>query len=266
MSSMENRRVIMANKKYFFFDYDGTLTIGGTGKITESAKRTLGLLMENGHFVAIATGRIQCDAYQRGKEIGVENIISDGGNGVTIDGQIVSMESMDMIASLTLLEELELKKINWAVSCENSLLRYCKTEGFTKEVKDTYMKTVIWPELDYKKLDKLYKIFVSCSPEREKEIFSLDSLPRVRYNPICLYVEPDDKDAGIMKMVNHIKAKSEDIVVFGDGTNDMKMFRKEWTSIAMGNAREELKERASFVTRSSEEDGIEYACKYFGWI
>lgn len=256
----------MGKRKYFFFDYDGTLTIGATGKVTESAKKTIELLINNGHFVAVATGRIQCDAYKRSKEIGVENVISDGGNGVTINGKIISMESMNLEASIKLLDELELKRINWAVSCENSILRYCKSEGFINEVKDTYMQTVLFPELDYRKLEKLFKIFVSCSPEREKNIFSLEQLPKVRYNTSCLYVEPDDKYSGIIKMANYIEAPIDDIVVFGDGSNDLKMFRSEWTSIAMGNAKEELKERADFVTKSSEENGIEYACRYFGWI
>ena len=37
-------------------------------------------------------------------------------------------------------------------------------------------------------------------------------------------------------------------------------------SIAMGNAIDEVKEIADFITRSHKEDGIEYACRYFGWI
>ena len=44
------------------------------------------------------------------------------------------------------------------------------------------------------------------------------------------------------------------------------MFKPEWTSIAMGNACEELKKKASFVTKASYDDGIEYACQYFEWI
>ncbi|MBF1057658.1 MAG: HAD hydrolase family protein, partial [Peptostreptococcus sp.] len=55
-------------------------------------------------------------------------------------------------------------------------------------------------------------------------------------------------------------------VVFGDNTNDIKMFRPEWTSIAMGNAVEELKKIADFVTKDADDGGIEHACRHFGWI
>lgn len=44
------------------------------------------------------------------------------------------------------------------------------------------------------------------------------------------------------------------------------MFRDEWTSIAMGNAIDELKEKATYVTTSCDQDGIYNACVYFGWI
>lgn len=44
------------------------------------------------------------------------------------------------------------------------------------------------------------------------------------------------------------------------------MFRPEWTSIAMGNACDALKKKADFVTKASYDDGIEYACRHYGWI
>ena len=47
----------MQEKKYFFFDIDGTLTDNRTHKIVPSAEKTLHALEKNGHFVAIATGR-----------------------------------------------------------------------------------------------------------------------------------------------------------------------------------------------------------------
>ena len=44
------------------------------------------------------------------------------------------------------------------------------------------------------------------------------------------------------------------------------MFDYAKNSIAMGNARKEIKNRASFITKKDVEEGIEYACKYFNWI
>ena len=55
-------------------------------------------------------------------------------------------------------------------------------------------------------------------------------------------------------------------VVFGDGYNDLSMFRPEWLNIAMGNARAELKEKADYITTDCDKDGIYNACKHFKWI
>ena len=58
----------------------------------------------------------------------------------------------------------------------------------------------------------------------------------------------------------------EDVVVFGDGENDMVMFKDQWMSIAMGNGYPPLLKMADYVTCPAEEDGIKKACEYFGWI
>ena len=51
------------HKKYFFFDIDGTLTTKNPGgEVLPSTLNTIKQLKENGHFVAIATGRLFHDA------------------------------------------------------------------------------------------------------------------------------------------------------------------------------------------------------------
>ena len=55
-------------------------------------------------------------------------------------------------------------------------------------------------------------------------------------------------------------------MVFGDEKNDLSMFRDEWTSIAMGNAIDELKAKATYITDDADKDGIYKACQHFGWV
>ena len=76
----------------------------------------------------------------------------------------------------------------------------------------------------------------------------------------------DEKDEGIRRMMRVLGRDIADVVVFGDDTNDLVMFRPEWFSVAMGNACQALKDRADFVTKRNVEDGIWYACEHFGWI
>lgn len=58
----------------------------------------------------------------------------------------------------------------------------------------------------------------------------------------------------------------KDVVVFGDAVNDLVMFDDRWTSIAMGNGCQELKDKAGYVTAANTDDGILKACLHYGWI
>lgn len=73
------------NKKYFFFDIDGTLTDRKSKKIVPSALKTLHLLQEKGHFVALATGRAHYKAIHFMQDIGLTNMVCNGGHGIVID-------------------------------------------------------------------------------------------------------------------------------------------------------------------------------------
>lgn len=55
-------------------------------------------------------------------------------------------------------------------------------------------------------------------------------------------------------------------MAFGDGGNDISMLEYVGIGVAMGNANPPVKERADFVTKDIDDDGIEYALRHFGLI
>jgi hydroxymethylpyrimidine pyrophosphatase-like HAD family hydrolase len=55
-------------------------------------------------------------------------------------------------------------------------------------------------------------------------------------------------------------------MAFGDGGNDVPMVRDAGVGVAMGNACEELKAVADYVTLSVDDDGIEAALQHDGLI
>ena len=75
-----------------------------------------------------------------------------------------------------------------------------------------------------------------------------------------------DKAASLQMLIEQLGIKQEEVISFGDGYNDLSMFRPEWLNIAMGNARAELKEKADYITTDCDKDGIYNACKHFKWI
>ena len=52
-------------------------------------------------------------------------------------------------------------------------------------------------------------------------------------------------------------------MAFGDGGNDISMLRHVGIGVAMGNARDEVKAAADYVTASVDEDGVAKALRKF---
>ena len=52
-------------------------------------------------------------------------------------------------------------------------------------------------------------------------------------------------------------------MAFGDGGNDLTMLRAAGVGVAMGNALDEVKAHADYITSSVDEDGITNALKHF---
>ena len=256
-------------KRYFFFDYDGTLAIPRTYTIPDSARRTLERLREDGHFIALATGRLQCNALDYIDSMGIDNLVADGGNSVTVAGELKWMEPLPIGPVRACLRRLDAAGILWAVTTANEQVRYSPQPEFAEVAGDYYVPTVYDPSVTAESVDAVYKVYIPCrkGAPQERLIASgvLDGVPWARYDSDNIFVEPTDKEVGIKRMMDILGAPYSDVVVFGDGTNDLSMFTPEWTSIAMGNAVPELKARATYVTSPVDEDGLARAAAHFGW-
>ena len=254
-------------KRYFFFDIDGTLVpVTGGREIPASTRSALDALKARGHFCAIATGRSQYLARDFCRELGFDNMVSDGGNGITLEGKLIEIRPLPRELCLELAEECDEKGIPWAVSSDNSDVRLTKDRRFADLAGTYYMNTEVREGLDITSFPEIIKMYVGCRPGEEKDISALGRLPWVRYQPEYIFVEPTDKAVGVRRVMDYYHAPYEDVVVFGDGDNDLTMFDPQWTSIAMGNAVPELKAKADFITRNADDDGIAYALRHFGWI
>lgn len=256
-------------KRYLFFDIDGTLLIGGYGAdcIPESARLALKSLRENGHFLAIATGRSQAMAYDIMSELGFENMVSDGGNSITLNGKMLGdIEPLQKENVLALVRECDEKGIPWALSIDNSKNRVAPDSRFFEFTHDTYINTVTVPGLRAEDQDIIYKMYVACRYPQETELQTLKRLPYCRYHDTYFFVEPTDKAKGIRKMLDYLHADYCDAIVFGDSANDLSMFTDDWTKVAMGNAIQELKDKADLITTDVRDDGIYIACMELGLL
>ena len=115
----------------------------------------------------------------------------------------------------------------------------------------------------------VYQLIAFFSPGQEKRIMSvLPHCEATRWNPLFADVIPagSSKAVGIDKMLAYFGISLADTMAFGDGGNDVSMLRHVGIGVAMGNAGDEARRAADYVTTSVDEDGILNALRHFGVI
>jgi hydroxymethylpyrimidine pyrophosphatase-like HAD family hydrolase len=105
--------------------------------------------------------------------------------------------------------------------------------------------------------------------EEEKEI-----RPRIpdceieRWHPAFadITAKGNTKQKGMDEIIRHFGFLREETMAFGDGGNDVSMLCHAAIGVAMGQASDEVKQFADYVTDSVDDNGIRNAMKFFGVI
>jgi hydroxymethylpyrimidine pyrophosphatase-like HAD family hydrolase len=75
-----------------------------------------------------------------------------------------------------------------------------------------------------------------------------------------------NKGSAVAKVLEHYGLSKTDAIGIGDSDNDRAMLAACGTGIAMGNAKDDFKKIADFVTSDINDAGIENAFKQYGLI
>lgn len=76
-----------------------------------------------------------------------------------------------------------------------------------------------------------------------------------------------NKGAALASLAERLGVKREEVLAVGDSLNDIEMIRYAGIGVAMGNARQEVKEAADVVTATNQDDGVAQAIEKYvlGW-
>ena len=96
--------------------------------------------------------------------------------------------------------------------------------------------------------------------EVEKKVYVQlhDRLDVYRSEPFFLEILPKgiNKAGALEKMSEIIGISREEMMAFGDSYNDLSMIQYAGLGVAMGNAKDVVKENADFIAKTNDEDGI----------
>lgn len=256
-------------KKTLFFDIDGTLW-DYERRIPDSTRKTIDLLHRNGHRVFINSGRSK--GHITAPELlgmGFDGIVSGCGTTIEYQGEIVFLRLMDNDFTAHIIETV--RQYGFRPILEGTEYLYMDPEEFKD---DPYgqklsreMGDRIRPIRSNWKEWKVVKF--SCDTEhadRENcfRILSKDFELLIHNEKVVECVPLGfSKGTGIQKVCELLDLDIRDTIAIGDSVNDLGMFRTAGLSIVLGQASDEIKKEADYVTTSLWEDGIYNACRHF---
>ena len=165
-------------KKYLFFDIDGTLTDNATKQIVPSAQEALNRLQDAGHFVAIATGRAHYKARGFMEAVGLHNMVCCGGNGLVIRDELVMNTPLERDKAIAVYKEARSLGYGVLVMLDDSIDVYDVDDRFRQQCGERKEPTnyIIDPAFDIDKVKDIYKLYVSIPKEEEQRLTKKDTL------------------------------------------------------------------------------------------
>ena len=255
--------------KAIFLDFDGTVYSHKTKQIPDSAYEAILKAQAKGIKVLLATGRdaSELDTFDcRGLQF--DGFVLDDGqlllgkNKEIIEVTYIQGEEKQIIVDL-----FNNKKVPVMIRNLNSGFMNFIDENTKLAFKD--VDTDLPPVQEYNNEDILIAtVITDDEKEREqmKELFKNLTITWWHEHSADLVSKNSNKATGILKILNKLNIDVKDTMSIGDGENDIEMLEQCENSIAMGNAIDEVKAIASYITTDIDEDGLYNAFKKFNII
>ncbi|MBL4930657.1 HAD family hydrolase [Clostridium paridis] len=261
-------------KNIAFFDIDGTLIgFNGTSLVMpESTKRAIKEFRERGNLAFICSGRqIRFILEMFGTDM-FDGYISANGTQIMLGDKVVFERTLskDRIEYLkNAFDELGISCIfNDAFHGYSYDMDESRIKRYNSQFKgnDYILKRWNMDNIKASSLDIFYKDEDALEKCREYFKESLIFNPHGPNMSADVSLKEWGKADAIEYISEYLKIPMDNTYAFGDGHNDIEMIKRVNTGIAMGNAVEELKEVADYITSDIFEDGIERAMKTYKLI
>lgn len=257
--------------KFVATDIDGTILIP-EGEFREPVKDCISRLQNHGVKVVLVTGRMNAAAESIAKDLGLNTpVVSYQGGLVKEKGHVLYEKYLTEKQAQEIIEWGHAEKIH--LNLYNDDILYSETDCYEvqrysnnlhthyivknfDEVKKTQVNKLL--AIDYDNPDKISRL------EKELPLLFPD-LYIVKSTPY--FLEFSNKEASKYCAVKFLQKywslKDEEILTIGDQNNDIALLEAGGIKVAMGNATEELKKHADYITDTVFNDGFVSAMEKF---
>ena len=257
--------------KAIFFDIDGTLLSFKTHTVPQSTIDAINDVKRAGVKVIIATGRLKKQIKNLGN-IDFDGFITvNGSYCITTDGEVIGKRLVPRkeLESLLAYEENNGPFSFAFMSLEGTYVN--RVDDRVRLVCDM-VEVPLTPERDLREMLDLeilqLNLFVDKSDEEKIMKEAIVSCEASRWHPIFadVNVQGTNKSVGIDEFLQYYGIQKSETMAFGDGGNDIEMLKHVGIGIAMGNAGDDVKAVADYVTDSVDDHGVANALRHFGFI
>lgn len=266
------------DRKAVFFDADGTLYDIRKG-VPDSARAAVARLQENGHLAFLCTGRSRSFIMADLESLNLDGIVAACGAYLEYQGKrLFSREQTPEEAWKTV-----------QILRGHRMIPVLEGPDFMYYDKEEYNGTVDWfADLIGEQLGDRYRPI--RGNEQNLRINKVSTKVRENSDPegacrelqewyepirhsqgmaggtIELIPRGCSKASGIEAMCRALGIEWKDTVVFGDSNNDLSMFQYAAVKVAMGNATDNIKKLADYVTGDMFHRGIENGLRTLGLL
>ena len=253
-------------------DIDGTI-LNWDFKFSPKVIECIKKLTKNGIKVVLVTGRMHIAALKLAQKLELETPI------VSYQGGLIKEQSGKTLYEKTLDINRAKEVIKWAK--ENNIhinlymddVLYVENDNiaikrYTGERFIPY-EVCNFDSLEIKNVNKILAIdfddaervtgWVNYLKEMMPELYIVKSTPY-----FCEISNPDAKKSCAVEFLSdYYGIKKDEILTIGDQNNDIELLKSGGIAVAMGNATDELKQHADFVTDTIDNDGFVKAIEKF---
>lgn len=252
--------------KILFLDIDGTVLSHTTNSIPQSAVHSINAIREKGVKVFGCTGRHTEEL----KKLPLDDLHVDGW--ITMNGALNYVG--DTVVSKYPIEREDIQVLYEALKENPFPIQFLEKDemymNMHSKLVEEGLKTVHSEQDPIQSLERIlendiYMFIPWCDIKQFEEIQKkMGHVELVKWSEFVgdCFLKGTGKSKGIQDVLNYYHIDKKEAVSIGDGDNDVSMFDACGYNIAMGNACQALKNKADYVSKHIDEDGLEDAIQY----